>query len=511
MLEDMKPKNVCNLCAIRGEACVFFAWGRSCESCEERFSADCCYRNINTWEEFRRSDDFNPNAGKFGRDIVPTDRLFDYILPAFHLNGSVYGKRLLLLKEKLNLMTNLTEVTDLHNKWAEEDYDYTALYFISELLLLLGPARSLSVTRFLSERNGSLSHPLIVVGVLGASAPGVETNALTNSLPSTTSMALSIRQEQTVFLLEDLVSYQAFVSYFEANGVQDSDRRFGRDLFQVDNLQPLFEQTFLDLYETHIRRRVNQFKVKLDSSIRDQDILPLSKLKRLFSLRASHSRPLSPTTMYGPGIRFVKLPHPTPPLSREVRSIIFDLIFEPKIQPDSGTVDLKQVYQKFQLREYFTKLGNSPNPERYISLRSLEAHLASALVLITSVAIYGTEYMYSSFQIFFDSTPLQLLVAAYHSLLGHLRPHHGVIQAFHLPIFFHKREAAVAKERTDAWLKRLEDKVHERSGSTLATPFDRTIRRIFNHRGDTWFDHPDVFFEDYESPDDIDYDDLENY
>ncbi|KAJ7714393.1 hypothetical protein B0H16DRAFT_1742692 [Mycena metata] len=130
MLEDMKPKNVCNLCAIRGEACVFFAWGRSCESCEERFSADCCYRNINTWEEFRRSDDFNPNAGKFGRDIVPTDRLFDYILPAFHLNGSVYGKRLLLLKEKLNLMTNLTEVTDLHNKWAEEDYDYTALYFV---------------------------------------------------------------------------------------------------------------------------------------------------------------------------------------------------------------------------------------------------------------------------------------------------------------------------------------------------------------------------------------------
>jgi hypothetical protein len=132
-------------------------------------------------------------------------------------------------------------------------------------------------------------------------------------------------------------------------------------------------------------------------------------------------------------------------------------------------------------------------------------------VLITSVAIYGTEYMYSSFQIFFDSTPLQLLVAAYHSLLGHLRPHHGVIQVFHLPIFFHKREAAVAKERTDAWLKRLEDKVHERSGSTLATPFDRTIHRIFNHRGDTWFDHPDVFFEDYESPDDIDYDDLENY
>ncbi|KAJ7701341.1 hypothetical protein B0H16DRAFT_1483509 [Mycena metata] len=88
MLEDMKPKNVCNLCAIRGGACVFFAWGRSCESCEERFSADCCYRNINTWEEFRRSDDFNPNAGKFGRDIVPTDRLFDYILPAFYLNGN---------------------------------------------------------------------------------------------------------------------------------------------------------------------------------------------------------------------------------------------------------------------------------------------------------------------------------------------------------------------------------------------------------------------------------------
>lgn len=163
------------------------------------------------------------------------------------------------------------------------------------------------------------------------------------------------------------------------------------------------------------------------------------------------------------------------------------------------------------LTDWNTHTGNSPNPERYISLRSLEAHLASALVLITSVAIYGTEYMYSSFQIFFDSTPLQLLVAAYHSLLGHLRPHHGVIQAFHLPIFLHKREAAVAKERTDAWLKRLEDKVHERSGSTLATPFDRTIRRIFNHRGDTWFDHPDVFFEDYESPDDIDYDDLENY
>ncbi|KAJ7755445.1 hypothetical protein B0H16DRAFT_1458532 [Mycena metata] len=85
-----------------------------------------------------------------------------------------------------------------------------------------------------------------------------------------------------------------------------------------------------------------------------------------------------------------------------------DCDFILKIQPDSGTVDLKQVYQKFELLEYFTKLGNSPNPERYISLRSLEAHLASALVLITSVAIYGTEYMYSSFQIFFDSMPLGL-------------------------------------------------------------------------------------------------------
>ncbi|KAJ7750853.1 hypothetical protein B0H16DRAFT_1460562 [Mycena metata] len=77
------------------------------------------------WEEFRRSDDFNPN-----------NRLFYYILPVFHLNGSVYGKHLLLLKEKLNLMTNLTltEITDLHNKWVEEDYDYTALYFVRRLM-----------------------------------------------------------------------------------------------------------------------------------------------------------------------------------------------------------------------------------------------------------------------------------------------------------------------------------------------------------------------------------------
>jgi hypothetical protein len=34
-----------------------------------------------------------------------------------------------------------------------------------------------------------------------------------------------------------------------------------------------------------------------------------------------------------------------------------DCDFILKIQPDSGTVDLKQVYQKFQLREYFTKLS----------------------------------------------------------------------------------------------------------------------------------------------------------
>ncbi|KAJ7020657.1 hypothetical protein C8F04DRAFT_1274777 [Mycena alexandri] len=130
MLEDMKPTKVCNLCLARGHPCVFFAWGRACESCEERFSSDCSYRNVNEWEDFRRSSDFNPNAGKFGRDLVPLDRLFDYIHPAFSINNSVYNKRLLLLKEKLNLMTSLPEVLDLHNKWAEDDFDYAAIFFV---------------------------------------------------------------------------------------------------------------------------------------------------------------------------------------------------------------------------------------------------------------------------------------------------------------------------------------------------------------------------------------------
>ncbi|KAJ7186680.1 hypothetical protein C8R46DRAFT_1206687 [Mycena filopes] len=97
MLEDMKPTKVCNF--------------------------------INSWEEFRRSQDFNPEAGKFGRDLVPLDRLFVHIYPAFAINNSVFHKRLLLLKEKLDLMSNLPDIVELHNKWVDDDFDTAALYF----------------------------------------------------------------------------------------------------------------------------------------------------------------------------------------------------------------------------------------------------------------------------------------------------------------------------------------------------------------------------------------------
>ncbi len=56
----------------------------------------------------------------------------------------------------------------------------------------------------------------------------------------------------------------------------------------MDILRPLFERTFIDIRETHIRRRINQFEVKLDCMF-DIDALHLLEAQWAdegFSVRA---------------------------------------------------------------------------------------------------------------------------------------------------------------------------------------------------------------------------------
>ncbi|KAJ7029741.1 hypothetical protein C8F04DRAFT_1398265 [Mycena alexandri] len=114
---------------------------------------------------------------------------------------------------------------------------------------------------------------------------------------------LSLWEEHTIYLLEDLVpyfrcseciiqdcectftswgrackscddrlhdtclfqDYQVFTAHLEEHGVQDSDRRFGRDLFDVAELVPFFPTVFNCIKARSLELRTTQFHLKLST------------------------------------------------------------------------------------------------------------------------------------------------------------------------------------------------------------------------------------------------------
>lgn len=109
-----------------------------------------------------------------------------------------------------------------------------------------------------------------------------------------------------------------------------------------------------------------------------------------------------------------------------------------------------------------------------------------------------------------EPIPLPYLLEAHDRLTTLLHSQHGVIRAFHLPIYFHQKDAVITEGLHRNLVERAAATVSERLSSELAYPHDRRVRRLFNHTGATSFHQPDVFFYALEEFPIVDYDDLEN-